>query len=132
MWWKVEGWNPIWVEQYNQLLKEQYAKAFGSWWRWEMSIWFVIVVFALCLFSCKSWSCLVLINLRCSLCVFMFFWFDFLWCCYFCMELMDVNWGWCVGLRDKDPIFSTYKLNILLVNGPFQLCLTFFFFFGRN
>ncbi len=33
VWWKDEGWNLIWMEQYNQLPKAQYNKAFNSWWR---------------------------------------------------------------------------------------------------
>jgi hypothetical protein len=65
-------------------------------------------VFALCLFSCRSWAQRVLISWWCSLNVMVLLWLDLLRCCCFCAkELMDVNWRWWAGLGDKDPTFGT-------------------------
>jgi hypothetical protein len=105
LWWKIEGWNPIWVEQYHQLPIPQ-----GFWQLMKMGGVHMVAfaVFALCLFSCRSWAQWVLISWRCSLNVLVLLWLDLLWCCSFCAkELMGVNWRWWAGLGDKDPTFST-------------------------
>jgi hypothetical protein len=105
LWWKIEGWNPIWVEQYHQLPIPQ-----GFWQLMKIGGVHMVAfaVFSLCLFCCRSWAQWVLISWQCSLNVLVLLWLDLLWCCCFCMkELMDVNWRWWAGLGDKDPTFST-------------------------
>ncbi len=53
LWWKIEGWNPIWVEQYHQLPIAQ-----GFWQLKKMGGVHMVAFafFALCLFSCRPWA----------------------------------------------------------------------------